>query len=107
MAAPGRPALREAAHILRQPFDVERRVLHVVADVVGVGLRVLDALLEVPLGAFVGSGVVDRLPLFEQLDRTIDPLRSWRIVRMRRDDQERCSCDAGTYPVSHDPPAFL
>ena len=56
-----RTARDQPAHVVGQALDVERRVLHVVADVVGVGLRVLLALLEGAFGAGVRAGVVDRL----------------------------------------------
>ncbi len=89
MTALGRSALGEAAHVVAEPFDVERGVLHVVADVVGIRLRVLDALLEVPVGPFVRPGVVDRLPVGEQLDRAIDPLPLRRVVGQHGHDNQR------------------
>src|SRR5262249_36587230 len=59
---------------------VERRMLHVVADVVRVRLRVFHALLEVAVGPFMRPGVVNRLPLREQIDGAVDA-RRLRSVR--------------------------
>src|SRR5262249_28996569 len=61
MTAARGAARDEPAHIFLQAFDVVRSVLHVVADVVGVGLRVFFALLEGPGGPGVGAGVVNGL----------------------------------------------
>ena len=99
MAALSGPALREAAHVVRQPFDVEGRVLHVVADVVGPRPRVFDTLLEAAVGPFVRAGVVDGLPVLEQLDRAVDPL--W-LRRLRREygNRER---DSATHEARRNP----
>ncbi len=80
MTAPGRAAGDQSFHVLGQALDVVRRVLHVVADVVGPRLRVLDALFEASLGAVVRARVVDRLTLREQLDRAVDA-RRFRVLR--------------------------
>src|SRR5690348_6840841 len=53
MAALGRSAGDEALHIVREPLDVVRRVLHVVADVVRVRLRVRFAGVERAFGTRV------------------------------------------------------
>ena len=74
VAALCRPAGGEALHVFGEAFDVVRRVLHVVADVVRVGLRVGLAGLERPVRAGVRAGVVDGLSHLEQLDRPIDVL---------------------------------
>ena len=83
MAALGRTALRQPAHVVRQPFDVERGVLHVVADVVGEGLGVFLALFEGAGRAGMRAGVIDRLTLFEKLDRPIDAFRFCLLGRGR------------------------
>ena len=74
MSALGRTARHQPLHVFGQAFDVERRVLHVVADVVGIGLGVFLALLETSGGPGMRAGVVDRLPLFQELDRAVDVL---------------------------------
>src|SRR6516162_9866490 len=68
-----RPALHETPHVVCEALDVEGRVLHVVADVVGPRLRVPDALLEAPFRALMRSGVVDGLSLLQRLNRAVDP----------------------------------
>jgi hypothetical protein len=70
VAALRRPALREAAHV------------------VGPRLRALDALLEAAVRPFVRAGVVDRLPLLEQLDGAVDS-RRLRRLRGKRDGSDQ------------------
>ena len=65
----------ESLHVLGKPLDVIRRVFHVVADVVGIDLSVFLSLLETAFRAGMRAGVVDGLPLREQFNRSIDPLR--------------------------------
>ena len=71
----GGAALHQPFHELGQRADVERRVLHVVVDVVGPGLRHLLAGFEIGGHALVPAGVVNRLALAEQIDRLVDALR--------------------------------
>jgi hypothetical protein len=70
-----RPALHQALHVVGETLHVERRMLHVVADVISVGLRVFDALRVAAFRTVVRTGVVNRLALFQELDGSVDPLR--------------------------------
>ena len=75
MTALRRTALRQAAHVFRQSLYVERGMLHVVADVVGEGLRVTLALFKRAGGPGMRPGVINRLALREKFDRPIDSFR--------------------------------
>ena len=100
MSTPGRTALGESAHVLGQPLDVKRRVLHVVADVVRPRLRVFHALLEAAFRAFMRPGVVDRLSLCEQLDRFVDAI-GLRRLRHRDEDTQRRKHAETEAPLPH------
>ncbi len=107
MPALGRPAGDQAAHVLGQAFDVERRVLHVVADVVGVGLRVFLALLEAAFGAGMRAGVINRLTLPEQFDGAVDVLGLRGLTEQRSssaDQRQAGSAEIGVSFVCHDYP---
>ena len=80
MATFRRPALYQALHVFRESLDIERRVFHVVADVIGERLRVFDALFEGAGRARMRPGVVNRLAIRQQLKRSVDVLR---LVRLR------------------------
>ena len=88
MSTPGRSALRQPAHVFRETPDVERRVLHVVADVVGPRLSVFHPLLEAAFCSFMRARVVDRLTVLEQLDRLVDSLWRRRLRGRAGDDEE-------------------
>ena len=75
MAALCRTALGEAAHVFRQALDVEGRVLHVVADVIGIGLGIFDALFERARRAGMRARVINGLALLEKLDGPVDVFR--------------------------------
>ena len=51
VAALGRTTRRESLHVLGKTFDVIRRMFHVIADVVGIGLCVFLSLFETALGS--------------------------------------------------------
>src|SRR5579864_2273396 len=75
MSALSRTACDQTAHVFLQAFDVERRVLHVVAYVVGVSLSVDLALLKAPGGPGMRTGIVNGLALLQQLERPVDVFR--------------------------------
>src|SRR5678816_2719842 len=63
MSAFRRTTGHQSLHVLREAFDVVRRMLHVIADVVRIGLSVLLALLETTIRAGMRAGVINRLSL--------------------------------------------
>jgi hypothetical protein len=63
VAAFRRAAGRQALHVVREPLDVVGRVLHVIADVIGIGLSVFLSLLKTALSAGMRTGVIDGLSL--------------------------------------------
>ena len=73
MSGLGWSALDQTEHELAQRPDVERAVLHFVDDEIVVCLGELEAGVEAV--AALSAGVVDRLPIGEQLDRLIQALR--------------------------------
>src|SRR5262249_21826369 len=88
MAALGRPTSREPLHILCESFDVVWRVFHVIADVVGIDLSVFLPLLKATLRTGMRTGVIDRLSLREQFDRSIDSF-CFRCLSQSRRETER------------------
>ena len=74
MSAVGGAAVYQTAHVLGQTRDVEGAVLHPHVDVVGPGVRVEQTLGVGQHVTGVSTGVVDLLPLFEQLD---GPVYAW------------------------------
>src|SRR6516225_689140 len=76
-------------HVLGKTLDVIRRMFHVVADVIGIRLRVFLSLLEAALRAGMRTGVINRLSLREQFDRSIDPLCLWSLGH-RGGESQRC-----------------
>ena len=75
MTASVRAAGCQPAHVLLQALYVEGSVLHVVADVIRVGLRVFHSLLVGASSSRVRAGVVDRLAFCQELDGLVDALR--------------------------------
>src|SRR5262245_48373023 len=88
MAAFSRTTGCQPLHILGEAFDVIWCMFHVIADVVRIGLSVFLSLLETTLGAGMRAGVINRLSLREQFDRSIDPL-GLRCLGHCRGDCER------------------
>src|SRR2546425_569503 len=74
MTAFGRTTGSKSLHVLGKTLDVIRRMFHVIADVVRIGLSVFLPLLETALRAGMRASVIDGLSLREQIDRSIDPL---------------------------------
>src|SRR5262249_9998549 len=89
MTAFGRTAGRQSLHILGETFDVIWSMFHVIADVIGIRLSVFLPLLEITLRAGMRTGVINRLPLREQIDCSIDPLGLWCLGHCRG-DRKRC-----------------
>ena len=64
------PRIHKPSHEVAQLFHVERAVLHLVIDVVGLGAGHLLALFV----AAAPTGVIDGLARFQQFDGSVDAL---------------------------------
>ena len=70
-------------------MHIERRVLHVVADVIGIGTGVRLPLLDRARRSRMGACVIDRLTGFQQLNRAIDALGFVRRLRIDANGQKQ------------------